>query len=450
MKIRLFLILGALLAVMVACNNTGREQAPVRLSDEALMDTVQRRTFYYFWYGAEPISGMARERYRLDGCYYPHQRNTVTSGGSGFGIMAIIAGIERGWITREQGLERFERIVTFLEHADSWHGVFPHWWNGETGEVVEFGRMDDGADLVETSFLIQGLLTLHQYYVNGTEAERALAARIDQIWRNVNWDWHRNGGQNVLFWHWSPNYDFGMNFPIIGFDECLITYILAVSSPTHGVPVEVYHEGWAQNGGIVTEVEVEGYTLRINHRSSSGIGPMFWAHYSFLGLDPRGLSDRWVADYFHEMRQYTLANRAYSIRNPHGWPGFHEYSWGLTASYSPNLGYFAHEPYINRDFGVITPTAALASIVYTPEYSMQVMRYFFEELGDRLWGPFGFFDAFSKQYDWFPQRYLAIDQGPIAVMIENHRTGLLWNLFMSHPDVQRGLRLLEFESPHLN
>ena len=450
MKIRLLFILVALLAITTACNHQAREQAPIRLSDEALMDTVQRQTFYYFWYGAEPISGMARERIRLDGDYGQYCPNTVTSGGSGFGIMAIIAAIERGWITREQGFERFERIVTFLENADSWHGAFPHWWNGETGRVVNFMRHDNGADIVETSFLFQGLLTLHQYYVKGTEAERALAARIDTLWRAVNWDFFRNG-QNVLFWHWSPTYEWQMNHPIEGFDECLITYVLAASSPTFPIPVETYHEGWARGGDIATTVEVEGITLHIRHNSSAGVGPMFWAHYSFLGLDPRGLSDRHVADYFQEMRNYTLVNRAYSIRNPHGWKGFHEYSWGLTASYSvwPG-GYFAHEPQEAHDLGVITPTAALSSIVYTPEYSMQVMRYLFEEWGHKLWGPFGFFDAFSVHHDFFPQRYLAIDQGPISVMIENHRTGLLWNLFMSHPDVQNGLRRLEFESPHLN
>jgi hypothetical protein len=443
MKTKLSLIF-ITLCIIIACNNPTKErnQTVLKISDEALMDSVQRRTFLYFWDGAEPVSGMARERYHVDGDYGQYSKSTVTSGGSGFGIMAIIAATERGWITRAQALERFERIMIFLENADSFHGVFPHWWNGETGKTVGFSDKDNGGDLVETSFLIQGLLTLHQYYVNGSEAEKALAARIDTLWRNVNWNWHRNN-QNVLFWHWSPEHDWGMNHPIKGFDECLITYILAACSPTHGIPAYVYHEGWARNGDIVTSVEVEGIPLHLRYNSTANIGPMFWAHYSFLGLNPNGLIDRY-ADYFKEMRNYTLANRAYCIRNPNGWEGFSEYSWGLTASYSVR-GYFAHEPYQSRDLGVIAPTAALSSIVYTPEYSMQVMRHFYEDLGDRLWGKFGFYDAFSVTEDWFPQRYLAIDQGPITVMIENHRTGLLWNLFMSHPDVQKGLEILDFE-----
>jgi hypothetical protein len=443
MKTKLSLII-ITLCILAACNNPARErtQSALAISDEALMDSVQRRTFLYFWDGAEPVSGMARERYHVDGDYGRYEKSTVTSGGSGFGLMAIIAATERGWITRAQALERFERIMIFLENADSFHGVFPHWWNGETGKTVGFSDKDNGGDLVETSFLIQGLLTLHQYYVNGSEAEKALAARIDTMWRNVNWNWHRNN-QNVLFWHWSPEHSWEMNHPIQGFDECLITYILAACSPTHGVPAAVYHEGWARNGDIVTSVEVEGIPLHLRYNSTAKIGPMFWAHYSFLGLNPNGLKDRY-ADYFKELRNYTLANRAYCIRNPNDWKGFNEHSWGLTASYSVR-GYFAHEPYQSRDLGVIAPTAALSSIVYTPEESMQVMRHFYENLGDRLWGKFGFYDAFSETDDWFPQRYLAIDQGPITVMIENHRTGLLWNLFMSHPDVQRGLEVLDFE-----
>lgn len=415
------------------------------VSDEQLMDEVQRQTFNYFWDGAEPTSGMARERYHVDGEYFESDPpNVVTSGGSGFGIMAIIAGIERGYITPQQGLEHFEQMVGFLESADKFHGAFPHWWDGETGKVKPFGTEDNGGDLVETAFLVQGLLALHQFYKDGTPEEQALAQRIDKIWKDVEWDWYRNG-EDVLYWHWSPDQGWVMNFPVRGYNECLIMYVLAAASPTHGVPAEVYHRGWAEDGAIVSPHKAEGVDLGLRYQLGDS-GPLFWAHYSFLGLDPNGLKDKYSADYAAEMRNYTLANRAYALRNPKGYKGYGEDSWGLTASYSTN-GYAAHAPNVQDDHGVITPTAALSSIVYTPEESMQAMRYF--RSIPELWGEYGFYDAFSETDKWYPQRYLAIDQGPIAVMLENQRSGLLWELFMSHPDVQNGLKTLEFESPRI-
>ncbi|MCC8132649.1 MAG: beta-glucosidase [Tannerellaceae bacterium] len=410
------------------------------LTDEALLDSVERRTFLYFWEGAEPNSGLARERFHVDDVYPENDKHVVTSGGSGFGIMTMIAGIDRGYVTREQGVERFERILDFLETADSFHGVFPHWWDGETGKAKGFSAKDNGGDLVETSFLFQGLLALHQYYVQGSAREQAVAARVDRLWRAVDWNWHRNG-EDVLFWHWSPEFSWEMNFPIRGYNECLITYILAACSPTSDIPASVYHHGWGERGAIIEPHTVKGYTLNMRYQGTP-VGPLFWGHYSFLGLNPNGLKDRY-ADYFREMRNYTLINRAYCIRNPKGYTGYGENCWGLTASYSVT-GYSAHEPTEHMDLGVISPTAALSSIVYTPEESMQVMRTLYDK-GDKLWGPYGFYDAFSDTDNWYPQRYLAIDQGPVAVMIENYRSGLLWNLFMSHPDVQMGLTKLGFD-----
>lgn len=449
------LFLFTITLIIISCSPSCKKQqtkesvtgghTPVALSDEALLDSVQRRTFNYFWDGAEPVSGMARERYHVDGNYPENDKNVITSGGSGFGIMAIIAGIDRGYVTREAGMERMEKIVGFLETADSFHGVFPHWWYGETGKVKGFSDKDNGGDLVETSFLLQGLLAAHQYYVNGSEREKSIAARIDKIWRNVDWNWYRNG-ENVLYWHWSPEHSWEMNFDIRGYNECMITYILAASSPTHGVPAAVYHEGWAEKGAIVGPHTVEGFPLRLRYQGTEA-GPLFWAHYSFLGLNPTGLTDQYT-NYFEEMKNYTLINRAYCIRNPKGYMGYGEDCWGLTASYSVD-GYAAHEPNERGDLGVISPTAALSSIVYTPEESLKVMRYLYNK-GDKLWGKYGFYDAFSETDDWYPQRYLAIDQGPIAVMIENYRSGLLWNLFMSHPDIQHGLKKLGFTYQNKN
>ncbi|MDR2810894.1 MAG: beta-glucosidase [Tannerellaceae bacterium] len=415
------------------------------LSDQELLNTVEERTFRYFWDGAEPNSGMACERIHIDGVYPENDQHIITTGGSGFGILALLAGMERGYISGKQGLERMERIVGFLEKADAFHGAFPHWIDGETGRVKPFGTKDNGGDLVETAFLFQGLLAVHQYYLNGSEAEQAVASRIDALWKRVEWDWYRNG-QDVLYWHWSPSYGWEMNFPVHGYNECLILYVLAAASPTHGVPAEVYHKGWAEEGQIAAPHTVEGIQLNLRYQGAQA-GPLFWAHYSFLGLNPNGLKDRY-ADYFTEMRNYTLINRAYCLRNPKGYAGYGESCWGLTASYSPQ-GYAAHAPEERNDLGVISPTAAISSIVYTPEESIQVIRYLFTQ-GGKLWGEYGFYDAFSETAQWFPQRYLAIDQGTIPVMIENYRSRLLWDLFMSHPDVKNGLRTLGFESPYLH
>lgn len=442
-KIRSAVLAVAAAGVLAGCSHTAAES----LSGEALLDSVERRTFDYFWSGAEPNSGLAPERIHLDGEYPENDRAVVTTGGSGFGLMALIAGIDRGYITRDEGVARFERAVSFLEHADRFHGAWPHWMEGETGRVKPFGQKDNGGDLVETAFLVQGLLAAHQYFVDGSPREQALAARIDSLWRGVEWSWYRNG-QNVLYWHWSPEYEWEMNFAVRGYNECLVMYLLAASSPTHPVDREVYTEGWAEGGAIVAPHEVEGYPLRLRYQGTEA-GPLFWAHYSFLGLDPRGLHDAYCDNYFDEMRNYTLVNRAYCVRNPQHHAGYGADCWGLTASYSVD-GYAAHAPSERDDRGVISPTAALSSIVYTPDESMAVMRHLYEALGDRVWGPYGFYDAFSEGAAWFPMRYLAIDQGPIAVMIENHRSGLLWRLFMSHPDVKNGLRRLGFDSPTLH
>ncbi|GAA4782723.1 glucoamylase family protein [Olivibacter ginsenosidimutans] len=416
------------------------------LSNDSLLTLVQQRTFQYFWEGAEKTSGMARERIHMDGNYPENDQDVVTLGGSGFGVMALLVGIERGFITREAGVERLNQIVDYLKKADRFHGAWPHWLHGPTGKVKPFGTKDNGGDLVETAFMAQSLLCVRQYFAGGNEQEKTLAAKTDQLWKEIDWSWYRKGGQNVLYWHWSPEYQWEMNFPVTGYNECLIMYVLAASSPTHGVPAAVYHEGWAKNGAIKSTATQYGYPVVLNFNGSEGtVGPMFWAHYSYLGLDPRGLKDQY-ADYWELNKNQTLIQRQYCIENPKHFKGYGENAWGLTASYSVK-GYAGHSP--KEDLGVIAPTAALSSYPYTPEYSMKVIRYLYEQLGDKVWGKYGFYDAYSETDQWFPQRYLAIDQGPIPVMIENQRSGLLWNLFMSAPEVKEGLKKLGFSGPKI-
>jgi len=434
------------LTIISSCNRPFDEQVAdpdgrtEKLSDEELLDIVQDATFRYFWDGAEPNSGMARERYHLDG---QDDNHVVTSGGTGFGLMAIIVGAERGFITRDEAVGRFDQIVGFLEQADRYNGFWPHWIHGETGEVVPFSPQDDGADIVESAFLFQGLLTVRQYLRDGNDREQQIADRINTLWHEANWNHHTKDGQeNALYWHWSPNHGWAMNHTIHGYDETLITYILAASSPTYPIDPDVYHTGWARNGDIVLENhEKYGYSLPLRHNGAEEFGgPLFWAHYSYLGLDPRNLEDRY-ANYWTNNRNHTLIQYEYAIENPMNHEGYGEDLWGLTAGYSLDF-YMAHQP--SNDPGVINPTAALSSFPYTPEESMKVIRNLYENYYDETFGPFGFYDAFSLEHNWFPQRYLAIDQGPIVVMIENHRTGLLWDLFMSSEEIQHGLDKLGF------
>lgn len=402
------------------------------ISDDELLTKIQQQTFKYFWDFGHPVSGLARERNTAG--------ETVTSGGSGFGIMSVIVGIERGFITRQEGVDRIETIVDFLlNDADRFHGVWSHWLNGSTGTAVPFSSKDDGGDLVETAFMIQGLLTVRQYLDSNDPQEATIIDNINTVWEEVEWDWYTRGGQNVLYWHWSPNFGWEMNHQIQGWNEALIVYVLAASSPTHSIEIKVYEEGWARGGGMVNNNGNSFYDHTMPLRSDRG-GPLFFAHYSFLGLDPRNLEDQY-ANYWTQNVTHSQINLAYCVENPQRYVGYKSYCWGLTAS-DGNAGYSAHSP--DNDRGVITPTAAISSIPYTPEESMEAIRHFYYILGDRLWGEYGFYDAFNLTSDWTASSYLAIDQGPIIVMIENYRTGLLWDLFMSAPEIQNGLQKLDF------
>ncbi|MBX6320728.1 MAG: beta-glucosidase [Rhodospirillaceae bacterium] len=392
------------------------------------------------------MSGMARDRSGpADGPPDEPGSDIVTTGGTGFGIMAVIVAAERGWVAREEAAARLLKIARFLlTVADSYHGLYGHYLHGATGRTIHLlSRKDDGADLVETAFLMQGLLCARQYFDRDEPAERELRQIIGWLWAEAEWDWHTRGGLNVLYWHWSPTSGWSMNHEIRGWNECLIAYVLAAAAPRHAIDPEVYHRGWAQAREFINRRRYYGLELPLGPDYG---GPLFFAHYSFLGLDPRGLADRY-ADYWRQNVNHTLINHRHCARNPHGWKGYGPRCWGLTASDSEG-GYVDHSP--TDDRGVITPTAALSSFPYAPQLAMGALRHFYHDRGEDIWGEYGFVDAFSPHTGWRARSYLAIDQGPIVVMIENHRTGLLWRLFMSCPEVRTGLRRLGFTSPHLD
>jgi len=409
-----------------------------RLSDEALIDLVQRQIFQYFWEGAHPGSGLARDH---AGRLKDPTDDVVAIGGSGFGVMALIVACERQWVTRNQALARLSLMLDTLERATCYHGLYPHFIHGDTGATLPFSRKDDGADLVESAFLFQGLLCARAYFGGNAADEKHVRDRIAYLWSEAEWDWYTQGGRIALTWHWSPNNGFALNHPVRGWNECLIAYILAASAPRYSVPAEVYHEGWAQGRMFVNRRTFEGVELPLGPDWG---GPLFFTHYSFCGVDPRGLSDN-HADYWAQNVAHTRINHAYCLRNPHGYKGYGPDCWGLTAGESVR-GYAGHAP--DNDLGVITPSAALASFAYAPDAAMAALRHFYEDLGDWIWGRYGFVDGFSEQFDWRAERYLAISQGPIVVMIENYRSGLIWNLFMGIPEIQAGMKKLGFRSPH--
>lgn len=405
-----------------------RDKFP-RISIEELFEKVKKGAFLYFWDHAHPVSGLARER--------KGSGDTVTSGGSGFGIMSIPVAVERGWISREEGAEHCRKIVQFLsESSERFHGAWPHWLDGKSGKAIAFSTYDNGADLVETAFMIQGLLTVASYFDATNETEKYIRENVDKLWREVEWNWFRQDGQDKLYWHWSPDAGWKMNMAVSGWNEALIVYVLAASSPTYPIDKKVYDEGWAKNGGMKNGKKFLGTVLPLG--SDYG-GPMFFAHYSFLGLDPRNLKDAY-ADYWEQNVAHATINHDYCAASKSG-NGYSDVCWGLTASDYPK-GYTASSP--TNDRGTIAPTAALASFPYLPQKAEGAMEYFYYVLGDRLWGEYGFRDSFSLRDKWFADSYIAIDEGPIVVMMENHRTGLLWDCFMKNEDVRKGLDKLGF------
>jgi hypothetical protein len=411
-------------------------------NDEQLLTYIQKHYFDYMWTGAEPSSGLARVRLLTENP--ERDKDVITVGGSGFGIAGILVGIERKFITRRQGMERLEKIVHFLQNAKRYHGMWPHWIRAYTGETIPFANpssKDNGGDVVESSFLMQSLLCVRQYFKDGNKREKAIANKINIMWQEMEWDWYRNGN-DFLFWHWSPDYAWEKNFPLRGYNECLMPYILSACSPTHSVPKSVYYNGWARGGEIVNGDSLYNIPLFVKHNTGPAyVGPMFWVAFSYIGFDPRGIKDELGINYWNVNVSHSKIQHAYCMENPKRFKGYGDNCWGLTAGYSVN-GYKAHN--LKNDLGVISPSASLAAFPYTPIESMKALKHFYFDLGDKLWGKFGFYDGFSETENLIIKNYLANNQCQVAPMIENYRTGLLWKLFMSCPEVKEGLKKLGF------
>jgi hypothetical protein len=403
------------------------------LPDEELLEAVQRQTFGFFWEAAHPVSGLAPDRCKT---IAGPADDLVATGGSGFAAMALIVAAQRGWITRAAAAERVGHMLDLLTRATCYHGVFPHFMNGRTGATIPFTRKDDGGDLVETSFLIMGLLCAREYFSRAGADEAKIRGLVNYIWNDVEWDWYTRG-RSVLQWHWSPNNGWALELDIRGWNECLVTYVLAASASRYPIDPSAYHQGFAVGRNFLNGKPYYGITLPLGAPFG---GPLFLSQYSFCGIDPRGLKDRY-ADYWQQNVSHVRINRAHCVANPLHHKGYGPSCWGLTSSDGAD-GYATHAP--DNDDGTISPTAALSSMPYAPQAAMQALRHFLKVYGEKIWGRFGFVDAFCESKDWYADTYLAIDQGPIVVMIENHRTGLLWDLFMKAPEIQAGLQALSF------
>ena len=437
MKNRFFIAIYLLFSLHIAFTQV-KIDIKKNLTDEQLLDLVQKQTFRYFWDFAHPVSGLSRERSNTT---FGYGDEVVTTGGTGFGVMSIIVATDRQWIKREEAVTRLSKMVNFLFKANNYHGVFPHWIDGATGKTIPFSRKDDGGDLVETAYLVQGLLCARQYFQGNNKAEKELCQRITWLWEEVEWNWHTAGSKNQLYWHWSPNNGWAMNFELRGWNECLITYVLAASAPRYPISPEIYHKCWTQSDHFKNGKTF--YDLKLPLGFDYG-GPLFFSQYSFVGIDPNGLKDNY-ADYWEQNLNHTLINYRHCVKNPNNFKGYGADCWGLTASDNPE-GYNAHSP--DNDLGVITPTAALSAFPYTPKESMRALRHFYENLGGKIWSEYGFVDAFNESKNWYATSHLAIDQGPIIVMIENYRSKLLWKLFMNVPEIQVGMKKLGFQSPY--
>jgi hypothetical protein len=417
-------------------------------SDDELLDMVQEGCFRYYWDGAQTNCGMAVE-------ILPGDENLVAVGASGFGIMALITGAERHFITRQQCTDRLLKIVRFLRRADRFHGAWPHFLNGKTGRINPyFGKYDDGGDLVETAFMIQGLLVARQYFEQDTAAEREIRRTVTDLWRGVEWDWYRKKpSSDFLYWHWSPDHAWHISHPLVGWNETMIVYLLAIASPTHPVPASMYYSGWAGQSDLAVRYRQNwSRTMAGDHYTNGNVyygiklevgegtgADLFFTQFSFMGFDPRGKADRYT-DYFRNNRNIALINHAYCTANPSKYAGYSADCWGPSAGINSGGG----RPLPRDDNGTICCSAALGSFPYTPAESMAALKHFYRVLGDKTWSLYGFHDGFNESEDWFEPVWMGLNQAVVVVMIENYRTGLIWKNFMANPEILPALDAIGF------
>ncbi len=413
-----------------------------------ILDDQQQKALTYFTTFADPASGLAHEgNNRGDGLF-------ITVGGSGFGVMALICGVERGWITRSDAALQLQKAVKFLGKAKRVEGVWPHWLN-TNGTARSFGSEQVIAgDLVETSFMMAGLLAAREYFDGSNAVEKEIRDSTNSFWNTINWQFYTRG-ENVLYWAYDEGRPSAGNarwvLPTVGWNEGLITYLMALAAPSaNAISKSVYTQGWLSNGAMYRKTRLQyGYPYTLGGTDKGG--PLFLSQYSFLGLDPRYVKDT-SAYYWEQQLAHVMVNRHYCLYEASAANKYDSLSWGLSACYGVPGGvgtaasYLAREP--DNDDGVIAPTAAVSSMPYTPFYSLQVLLNLANQ-GANMQGSYGFVDSYSPKDGKKTANNLAIDQGPMVVMIENYRSGLIWNLLMKAPEIQSGLALADLNKTEL-
>jgi hypothetical protein len=398
------------------------------LTTEALLDSLQRTSFEYFWEQANPVNGLIRDRSQTG--------SPCSIAAQGFGISAICIAIDHGWVTREAGRARIRLGMQTLwngPQSDASFGV-----NGYKGLFYHFLDINSGMrtwscelSTIDTALLMAGILDAREYFDTADAGDVELRALADSLYQRVDWDFMRSGGGAIKM-GWKPGTGFNGYGYWIGYNEAMILYVLALGSPTHPVPATAW--------GFWTT----GYQWQTQYGQTYVIFPPLFGHqYSHCWIDYRHIWDSYMQargiTYFENSRRATLAQQAYCIANPGGWVGYGATTWGLTASDDPD-GYTAHgaPPALNDD-GTITPTAPASSLPFAPEIVIPTLQNLYDTYGAMIWGQYGFKDAFNYSRFWFGPDYIGIDEGPIVIMIENYLNGAVWRRCGTSPYIVTGL-----------
>lgn len=394
---------------------------PLNDADEKFLDQVQKKTFNYFIENVNLETGLVMDRAdnfnETDFNYAP-----ATIAGSGFGLSALIVGVERGWISRQTAENITVNTLKYAQyHLESKNGFFYHFMDMKTGNRVWNCELSS----IDTALFMAGVLLAMEYYENPEikELANALYCRID-------WKWMTNSSQ-FLSMGWSPEKGFIPHY-WKDYAECMILYIMAMGAPENNLDPECWQMLHRQAG------KYGEYTL-------ISCPPLFTHQYSHIWIDFQNKNDGY-ADYFYNSIQATLANRQFCLDSAKSFPASYQNNcWGLTACIGPE-GYMAYgaSPGSAVSDGTVSPTAAGGSIVFTPEKSIQVLKYIFRTHYKQMWGKYGFSDSMNLEKNWFAKDAYAINQGPILLMIENLRTGLIWKLFMKNRYIQKGMALAKF------
>jgi hypothetical protein len=446
-QVRIFIGSAFVLVLVLSLNSCKPVDESVTPAELASFQAdLKERTFTYFWEVVDSVNWQTDDR---------HPTKAFTSiAATGFALPSYVIGIENGYVTREDGAERVRNVLEWLwasEQGDAVRGV-----SGYKGFFYHFMTYGDGVrykdvelSTIDTALLMAGILTVQSYFEGDNETESRIRELADSLYLRVDWAWVMNGGETMSM-GWKPESGF-IQSRWDHYNEAMILLVLGLGSPTHPMPAgswDAFTKGylWA---------DYMGY-------EHLNFGPLFGHQYSHMFIDFRGIQDEYMAakgiDYFENSRRATLSQQAYGIANPLGFVGYGELQWGWTASDGPvnrdgthNGHVFRYRTYHARgvasnyegnDDGTIVPTAAGGSIPFAPEITLPTLYEMKRLHGDSLYRKYGFVDAYNLTYaegGWFNPDYIGIDQGPILIQLENHETGLIWEILKKNPYIRAGL-----------